>query len=513
MKKNITAIAAAMLLATTAGAQDTEQQEPVRNTSHYITLDFGGGYQNLVYSLDNKGKREPGMGTMGRIGYRYFFSEHWGAGINVVYKQSLTRAKINYEADPDVRMDNSTPSEEFDFVLSYNNLKEKQKQTSIAIPLGMYFQGKMIDKWKIGFGAGISLQFVNDDSFKIDGGDITAYGYYHKDNIKFANMPNHNLPMPKSDFTCSYDYKASFGAFAEINFLYELARWVDLDLGIYGGYGLTKSTKENSHNIYEYQTEADNHYYGALNSNATKGSHPLAIGVMAGFRFKIGKNKAETKPADDDIKQAVVVDNKPEDTKKDENKQPKVKPEEQQQQVADNKPEEQKPAENKPEGNQVISITDIVGTNDAPAKEDTKPTPKKDQNKVYTEKGKEVYINGRRYVVVDSIRMIINFDLGESNNPDIKIVDQTIDDVAKYMKDHPDYLLSIVGHTCDLGTDATNQRIGLERANTVKKMFINRGIESSRLLTSSKADKQPLVPNTSDQNRSRNRRVELEYVK
>ena len=158
MKKNITAIAAAMLLATTAGAQDTEQQEPVRNTSHYITLDFGGGYQNLVYSLDNKGKREPGMGTMGRIGYRYFFSEHWGAGINVVYKQSLTRAKINYEADPDVRMDNSTPSEEFDFVLSYNNLKEKQKQTSIAIPLGMYFQGKMIDKWKIGFGAGISLR-------------------------------------------------------------------------------------------------------------------------------------------------------------------------------------------------------------------------------------------------------------------------------------------------------------------------------------------------------------------
>ena len=103
MKKTITAIAAAMMLATTAGAQ--EQQDTTRNTAHYITLDFGGGYHNLVYSLGDKGKREPGMGIMGRIGYRYFFSKHWGAGINVVYKQSLTHAKINYESDPESRID------------------------------------------------------------------------------------------------------------------------------------------------------------------------------------------------------------------------------------------------------------------------------------------------------------------------------------------------------------------------------------------------------------------------
>ena len=511
MKKTITVIAAMMLVAT-AGAQENQQQDTPRNTSHYITLDFGGGFHNLVYSLDNKGKREPGMGVMGRLGYRYFFSEHWGAGINVVYKQSLTHAKINYETDADQRIDEE--NEQYDFVLQYNNLKEKQKQTSIAIPLGIYFQGNITEKWKAGFGAGISMQFVNDDTFEIDGGDISAYAYYHKDNIKFSNMPNHNLPAPKSDFTCSYDYKASFGAFAEINFMYALARWVDLDLGIYGGYGLSKSTKSSGHSIYEYNTEADNHYYGALNSNATKGSHPLAIGIMAGFRFKIGKNKAETKPADEDIKKVEVVDNNPQ---KDEKNDPQPDNNPTDNQVVENKNDIPQPTDNnsvKPvEDAQVITINDIVNTGDKPADKETKPTPKKDENKVYTEKGKEVYINGRRYVVVDSIRMIINFDLGESNNPDIKVVDQTLDDVAKYMKDHPDCLLSIVGHTCDLGSDATNQRIGLARANTVKQMFINRGIASSRLLTSTKADKQPLVPNTSDQNRSRNRRVELEYVK
>ena len=516
MKKTITAIAAAMMLSATAGAQEQQQQDTSRNTAHYITLDFGGGYQNLVYSLGDKGKREPGMGIMGRIGYRYFFSKHWGAGINVVYKQSLTHAKINYESDPEARIDDTKDQEEYDFVIQYNNLKEKQKQTSIAIPLGIYFQGNITEKWKAGFGAGISMQFVNDDTFEIDGGDISAYAYYHKDNIKFSNMPNHNLPAPKSDFTCSYDYKAAFGAFAEINFMYALARWVDLDLGIYGGYGLSKSTKSSSHAVYEYNTEADNHYYGALNSNATKGSHPLAIGVMAGFRFKLGKNKPETKPVEEDkTPEVVIVDNtKPQEEKKDDTKPAEIKPEDNK--VADTKPEEDvvEVVEVPPTDGKVVNITDIVGINSNDNQQNTKPVePKKDDNKVYTEKGKEVYINGRKYVVVDTIRMIINFDLGESGNPDITVVDQTLDDVAKYLKDHPDYKLSIVGHTCDLGPDATNKRIGLARANTVKQEFIKRGVAASRLLTSTKASSQPLVPNTSDQNRSRNRRVELEYVK
>ena len=511
MKKTITAIAAAMMLAATAGAQEQQPQDTSCNKAHYITLDFGGGYHNLVYSLGDKGKREPGMGIMARLGYRYFFTEHWGAGINVIYKQSLTSAKINYETDAEERTDSE--GETYDFHVQYNNLKEKQKQTSISIPLGIYFQGNITPKWKAGFGAGISMQFVNDDTFEIDGGNVSAYGYYPTDNVKFTNMPNHDLPAPRSDFKCSYDYKAAFGVFGELNVMYALARWVDLNIGIYGGYGLSKSTKESDHQIYEYTNEDNNHYYGALNSNATKGSHHLAIGMMAGFRFKLGKNKPEAKPVEDEKPHDVVEveDTKPQEDKKDEPKQPEVKPAEQQ-------PDTAKVADNKQpdsiDNGKVVSITDIVNTgksDDNTAKPEVQP--KKDENKVYTEKGKEVIINGKKYVVVDSIRMIINFDLGASGSPDITVVDQTLDDVAKYLKEHPDYKLSIVGHTCDLGSDATNNRIGLERAKTVKNMFINRGIASSRLLTSTKADKQPLVPNTSDQNRSRNRRVELEYVK
>lgn len=514
MKKTLIAIAA-MTLATAAGAQENQQQDAPRNTAHYIALDFGGGFHNLNYSLEDKGKRTPGAGMMARLGYRYFFTPHFGAGIGVNYTSYKTTAKINCTDTYAGLKD--TDGDIYNYNVVYSSIKDQQTQTTIGIPVGIYFQCNMTEKWRLGAGLGVMMQFANSNEMDVTSGNLKTTMYIPADKVTFENMENHGLHNYNSDnynFGYDYDVKTTFGTFAEINFMYALAPWVDIDLGIYGNYGLSKATDNANAPLYNYET---NKYNGALNSNITNGSHQLAIGAMVGFRFKIGRNKTESKPKEDDVKPVVVVDNKPEDNKKDEIKQPEVKPEEQQpdnQNIADNS--DNKPADNQPENNQVVTINDIIGINtgDKPAdNKDAKPEPKKDENKVYTEKGKQVVINGKTYTVVDTVRMIINFDFNSSGNPDITVVDQTLDDVAKYLKDHPDYKLSIVGHTCDLGPDATNKRIGLARANTVKQEFIKRGVAASRLLTSTKASSQPLVPNTSDQNRSRNRRVELEYVK
>ncbi|MCR5455644.1 MAG: OmpA family protein [Bacteroidales bacterium] len=510
MKKIIVALTA-IALASAANAQETPQEEPSK-ASHYIVMDFGGGFNNLVYSLDNHGKREPGMGIMGRLGYRYFFTPHWGWGANVVYKQSKTEAKMDYNDSYNLT---DEENENYNFIVRYNSLKESQKQTSIAIPLGIYFQGQMTEKWKIGFGLGVSAQFVNDESMKTVSGDLSTEAYYPKDDITFKDMENHGF-YTQNDFEGSYDYKTAFGAFGEINFIYALSRCIDFTAGIYGGYGLTKSTDNSSNAPYDYTTAK---YNGALSSNITDGSHQLAIGAMVGFRFKLGKCKTENKPAEEEVKEAVVVDNnKPQDEPKQENQQPAVEQTEQQpeqQEATDTKPEDIQLEPAPTDNGQVISISDIIGTNtgNKPADNQQTTEPKKDETKAYTEKGKQVVINGRTYTVVDSIKTIITFELNNTGNPDVTVIDQTIDDVATYLKQHPEYKLSIVGHTCDLGSDATNRRIGLARANTVKQDFIKRGIASSRLLTSTKASSQPLVPNTNDANRSKNRRVELEYVK
>jgi OOP family OmpA-OmpF porin len=55
-----------------------------------------------------------------------------------------------------------------------------------------------------------------------------------------------------------------------------------------------------------------------------------------------------------------------------------------------------------------------------------------------------------------------------------------------------------------------NDRVALQRAEKVKKYLISKGIAENRILgVVSKRDTEPLVPNTNEENRIINRRVEI----
>jgi len=52
-------------------------------------------------------------------------------------------------------------------------------------------------------------------------------------------------------------------------------------------------------------------------------------------------------------------------------------------------------------------------------------------------------------------------------------------------------------------------KLGLKRADNAKQEFVDLGVSNSQLIDESKAYDEPLVPNTSDENRAKNRRVEI----
>lgn len=81
----------------------------------------------------------------------------------------------------------------------------------------------------------------------------------------------------------------------------------------------------------------------------------------------------------------------------------------------------------------------------------------------------------------------------------------TIEMVAETMKNNPQVNVEIEGHT-----DPTeNSAIGAKRADAVKAELVRRGVDQARLTTTNAGATKPLVPNTSDVNRAKNRRVEL----
>lgn len=72
----------------------------------------------------------------------------------------------------------------------------------------------------------------------------------------------------------------------------------------------------------------------------------------------------------------------------------------------------------------------------------------------------------------------------------------------------PEFIV-LEGHCCNIGSDKYNMDLGKRRAERVKTALVNQGIASENISTVSYGEEQPAVPNTSEENRKKNRRVEI----
>jgi outer membrane protein OmpA-like peptidoglycan-associated protein len=83
-------------------------------------------------------------------------------------------------------------------------------------------------------------------------------------------------------------------------------------------------------------------------------------------------------------------------------------------------------------------------------------------------------------------------------------------EIAKVLLAHPEWKLSIIGHTDNIGSDLSNLDLSRRRSETVRHALVDRlGIGGDRLTTAGFGAAQPKAPNDTVEGRARNRRVEL----
>jgi outer membrane protein OmpA-like peptidoglycan-associated protein len=73
----------------------------------------------------------------------------------------------------------------------------------------------------------------------------------------------------------------------------------------------------------------------------------------------------------------------------------------------------------------------------------------------------------------------------------------------------PSLMVEIVGHTDNTGNASTNERLSLQRAETVKSWLVRKGIDARRVFTLGRGGRDPIVPNTTAEGRAANRRIEF----
>lgn len=101
----------------------------------------------------------------------------------------------------------------------------------------------------------------------------------------------------------------------------------------------------------------------------------------------------------------------------------------------------------------------------------------------------------------------VNFDFDKATlRPD---AEPALTQILRLMKDEPKLALEIGGHTDNVGQPPYNLKLSDARAAAVRQWLVAHGIAASRLTSHGYGDTQPLVPNTSEENKARNRRVEV----
>ena len=80
---------------------------------------------------------------------------------------------------------------------------------------------------------------------------------------------------------------------------------------------------------------------------------------------------------------------------------------------------------------------------------------------------------------------------------------------ARSLDKYPGTDVLIVGHTDDKGTDTYNQSLSARRAAATENYLVSQGVVRTRLRAAGRGESEPVVPNDTEMNRQKNRRVEL----
>lgn len=106
-----------------------------------------------------------------------------------------------------------------------------------------------------------------------------------------------------------------------------------------------------------------------------------------------------------------------------------------------------------------------------------------------------------------SIPSDISFATGRDDiQPQLRPI---LNQFAQGLGQQPQMEVSIVGHTDSTGSDAINDPLSVNRAQSARDYLVSRGVSSSRIRIDGRGAREPIADNATEAGRARNRRIDI----
>lgn len=112
--------------------------------------------------------------------------------------------------------------------------------------------------------------------------------------------------------------------------------------------------------------------------------------------------------------------------------------------------------------------------------------------------------------IITTLKGNLLFDTGKADLKPAAV--DSVNQISDIIKKYPEDKLLVIGYTDDIGPADANQRLSEQRAQAVRLAMIARGIPASSIEPVGMGEANPAAPNTTEEGRAKNRRVELQIT-
>jgi outer membrane protein OmpA-like peptidoglycan-associated protein/Tol biopolymer transport system component len=133
--------------------------------------------------------------------------------------------------------------------------------------------------------------------------------------------------------------------------------------------------------------------------------------------------------------------------------------------------------------------------------------------KINTDDGKAPEVNIEILPIKPGAKLLLKEIFFEFNSHELyQSSFEEINRVVDLMKQNPTAVVEVAAHTDDKGSDQYNMTLSQRRAQYIVDYMISQNIQPARLLPKGYGETQPVVSNDTEENRLRNRRLELKVL-
>ncbi|MBF0649230.1 OmpA family protein [Dysgonomonas sp. GY75] len=518
---------------------------------HELNLWMAGGFSSLNYR-PNTGKAGTGIGYAFGIGYTRYISRNWGVSTGMEY--ALYRRHISIGNISSSYATHDADNNPIEYRSHMDYYREYQRSGLLNIPISLIYRAGRNNRYyaSMGFKLGIPVY----GRYTASGSTVATSGYYtdyHQEEIWQNDLGYGTFSVKTMERPLTL--RTAYTGTLEAGMKWNVGIGTDLYTGFYLDYGLNNvaggvKTQKKHFVGYNYDNPSDprindllSSVYGTSDNRLAfmEKVSPLAIGIKLKLAFAISSGdllaerrryrEMQNSGGWDDIYGYTESTGTTGTDTKDRHREPirirmQERKQEEQQLQAPAPGKDPVTAFDESAGRYTMSPAAAVNT----AAKDTEETELAGKNAseaisgtaiapietVITDTIVEIKGTGRQESgtgncncgpALPSVITMGNYKLGQTAlSPEQKII---LDGYTGLLQANPQAHIEITGHTCNIGTEKGNIRMGQMRADKAKGYLVSKGIASGRISTFSKGDTEPVSPGNSDESRSRNRRLEI----